>query len=411
MAISISILGSTGSIGTQVLDVVRRLGPERVRVVGLGAQRNADLLIEQAMEFEPKLVCIGDEPARTRVAEAVKAKGIRTCCGPAGFDELAVLPGADRIVVSVAGTPGLSPTLRAIGSGKDVCLASKEVLVAAGHLVMEAARRQGVAVLPIDSEHSAVFQCLQGETERGSLGPCARSSETPTKGYATLSDRVERIILTASGGAFRNRPKSELAGVTAEEALAHPTWKMGRKVTVDSATLMNKGLEIIEAKWLFGVSADQIEVVIHPQSIIHSMVRYCDGSIIAQMGLPDMRLPIQYALLYPERVDTALPRLDLLEAKALTFEPVDYGKFECLGLATEAARVGGTLAVVMNAADEVAVDAFLQGRIGFLDIAQVVRHTMERHSPRAAPSIDEIVAVDAEARQVAAEVAAASSRG
>jgi 1-deoxy-D-xylulose-5-phosphate reductoisomerase len=382
--VNISILGSTGSIGTQVLDVVKRLGPERVRVVGLGAQSNSDLLIAQALEFEPEVVCIGDESGLARVTEAVAPKGVRVCSGPAGFDELAVLPKADRIVVSVAGTPGLSPTLRAIGAGKDVCLASKEVLVAAGHLVMDAARREGVAILPIDSEHSAIFQCVQGEDP----------------------GRIERIFLTASGGAFRNRPKSELADVTAEEALAHPTWKMGRKVTVDSATLMNKGLEIIEAKWLFGVEADRIEVVIHPQSIIHSMVRFRDGSIIAQLGLPDMRLPIQYALLYPERVDTGLPRLDLLEAKALTFEPVDYDKFECLGLAMEAAKVGGTLAVVMNAADEVAVDSFLRGRIGFLDIARVVRETMNRHSPTPAPSIEEIVAVDAEARRVAAEVAA-----
>ncbi len=418
--INISILGSTGSIGTQVLDVVKRLGPEMVRVVGLAAQSNADLLIEQALEFEPEMVCIGDESARERVSEAVGPKGIKTCCGPAGLDELAVLPQADRIVISVAGTPGLSPTLRAIGAGKDVCLASKEVLVAAGHLVMDAAQRKDVAVLPIDSEHSAIFQCVQVQVGERSIGPRTRSSvdtasakEAPTRGYATVSteasERIEKIFLTASGGAFRNRPKKELANVTAEEALAHPTWKMGRKVTVDSATLMNKGLEIIEAKWLFGVDADRIEVVIHPQSIIHSMVRYCDGSIIAQLGLPDMRLPIQYALLYPERVDTALPRLDLLQAKALTFEPVDYDKFECLSLAMEAARVGGTLAVVMNAADEVAVELFLQGRIGFLDIPRVVREAMERHSPSPAPTIEEIVAVDAETRVMAAEAVTLSS--
>jgi len=383
MPINISVLGSTGSIGTQVLDVVKRLGPERVRVVGLAAQSNADLLIRQALEFEPVMVCIGDESAYDRVSGALAQKDINVTSGPAGFDQLAVLSEADRIVVSVAGTPGLSPTLHAIEAGKDVCLASKEVLVAAGHLVMEAARKKGVAILPIDSEHSAIFQCVQGEDPA----------------------RIERIILTASGGPFRDRSKSELAHVTAEEALAHPTWKMGRKVTVDSATLMNKGLEIIEAKWLFGVEPDRIDVVIHPQSIVHSLVRYCDGSTIAQLGLPDMRLPIQYALLYPERVDTGLPRLDILRAKALTFESVDLEKFECLALAMEAAKVGGTLAVVMNAADEVAVELFLHGKIGFLDIARVVRETMRLHSPKPLPSIEEIVKTDADARRTAREIA------
>lgn len=382
MPINISVLGSTGSIGTQVLDVVRRLGPDMVRVVGLGAQRNAALLIGQALEFKPQLVCIGDDSMHGTVAGAMS--GTRVVSGAEGFDELAVLPQADRIVVSVAGTPGLSPTLCAIEAGKDVALASKEVLVAAGHLVLQAARRKGLALLPIDSEHSAIFQCTNGED----------------------LDRIEKIYLTASGGAFRDRPKSELASVTADEALAHPTWKMGPKVTIDSATLMNKGLEIIEAKWLFGVSADKIEVVIHPRSIVHSMVRYCDGSIIAQLGLPDMRLPIQYALLYPERVDTKLPRLDIPEAGPIEFGPVDLEKFECLSLAMEAARVGGTLAVVMNAADEVAVDLFLKGRIGFLDIARVVRETMHKHSPRPSPTLGEIYETDAEARYAAAEVAA-----
>lgn len=369
-----------------MLDVVRRLGRGMVEVVGLGAQANADLLVEQAREFGPKMVCIGDESALEKVRTALSGTGAKVVTGRGGFDELAVLPQADRIVVSVAGTPGLSPTLRGIEAGKDIAIASKEVLVAAGHLVMDAARRRGVAMLPIDSEHSAIFQCLNGEDPA----------------------RIERIYLTASGGAFRNTPRSELAGVTAEQALAHPTWKMGKKVTVDSATLMNKGLEIIEAKWLFGVEARQIQVVIHPQSIVHSMVGYCDGSVIAQLGLPDMRLPIQYALLYPERVDTRLPRLDMLQAGSLTFEEVDLDKFECLGLAMEATRVGGTLSVVMNAADEVAVDLFLKGRIGFMDIARVVRETMARHAPRPLPSIEEIYEVDAEARRAASELAVRS---
>lgn len=381
--IGISVLGSTGSIGTQVLDVVRRLGLDKVRIAGLGAQNNTDLLIQQALEFEPDLVCIGNDSALGDVRSALSATKTRVCSCASGFDELATLPQADRIVVSVAGTPGLSPTFKAIEASKDVALASKEVLVAAGHLVMEAATRKGVSVLPIDSEHSAIFQCLNGEDRRS----------------------IEKIYLTASGGAFRDVPKEALASVTAEQALAHPTWQMGRKVTVDSATLMNKGLEIIEAKWLFGVEADRIEVVIHPTSIVHSMVRFADGSIIAQLGLADMRLPIQYALLYPERVDSGLPRLDLLEAGSLNFEPVDWDKFECLKLAMEAARVGGTLAVVMNAADEVAVDLFLNGRIGFLDIARVVGKAMEAHTPMPAPSLDEIYAVDAEARQSARQLA------
>jgi len=383
----ISLLGSTGSIGTQVRDVVRRLGPGRVQVVGLGAQSNADALIAQALEFSPSLVCIGNEAARGKLESALAGRQTRVAAGRSGFDELAVMPEADRIVVSVAGTPGLSPTLHAIEAGKDVALASKEVLVAAGHLVMEAVERKRVALLPIDSEHSAIFQCLNGEDRKA----------------------IERIYLTASGGAFRDKPKSELANVTAEQALAHPTWKMGRKVTVDSATLMNKGLEIIEARWLFGVDAESIQVVIHPRSIVHSMVQYCDGSIIAQLGLPDMRLPIQYALLYPERVDTQLPRLDLLQVGSLEFGEVDLEKFECLSLAMEAAKVGGTLAVVMNAADEVAVDLFLNGRIGFMDIARVVGGTMRRHAPQPSPSLEEIYSADSEARRMAAEIAAIRS--
>ena len=365
---------------------MRRLGPDLVQVVALGAHRNAGTLIDQAQEFVPRMVCIGEEPLRDDVASALEGTGIRVAAGRGGFDELAALPEADRIVVAVAGTPGLSPTLCAIEAGKDVALASKEVLVAAGHLVINAAKRKRAAVLPIDSEHSAIFQCLNGEDNR----------------------RIEKIYLTASGGAFRDTAREELACVTAAQALAHPTWKMGKKVTVDSATLMNKGLEIIEAKWLFGVEAEKIEVVIHAQSVVHSMVRFCDGSVIAQMGLPDMRLPIQYALLYPERFDSKLPRLDVLQSGPLTFESVDLDKFECLRLAMDAARVGGTLCVVMNAADEVAVELFLKGRIGFLDIARLVGKTMDGHVNRPSPTLDEIYAVDADARRTATELATRS---
>lgn len=348
-----------------------------MRIVGLGAQSNADDLIEQAILYGPELVCIGDESNLERVRQALSQKpAIRVVGGRRGFEELATLDAADRVVISVAGTPGLRPTLRAIEADKDVALASKEVLVAAGHLVMEEAREHGVQVLPIDSEHSAIFQCLNGE-DRGS---------------------IEKIFLTASGGPFRNLSKSELAQVTPEQALSHPTWKMGSKVTVDSATLMNKGLEIIEAKWLFGVQAEAVEVVIHPQSIVHSMVRFRDGSVIAQLGLPDMRLPIQYALLHPKRVDSGLPRLDIVKIGQLAFEPADSERFECLALAMKAAKVGGTMAVVMNAADEVAVDLFLKGRIGFADIPRVIRTAMERHASKPTPSLEEIQAVDEEAR-------------
>ncbi len=377
----ISILGSTGSIGTQVLDVARRLGKECIEIASLAAQNNADLLIEQALEFKPTRVCIGNESKFSTVKDALADSGIAVLAGPGGLDELAADTETDRIVISVAGTPGLYPTLSAIGAGNDIAIASKEVLVAAGHLVMKAAKTYGVEILPIDSEHSAIFQCLNGEDKK----------------------TIEKIYLTASGGAFRDRSKEELANVCAYEALDHPTWKMGKKVTIDSATLMNKGLEIIEAKWLFGVDTDDIEVVIHHQSIIHSLVRFMDGSVIAQLGLPDMRLPIQYALLYPRRIDTGLPRLDLMELSSLTFDKVDIDKFECLALAREAARIGGTMCVVMNAADEVAVELFLQGKIGFLDIADVIRTTMDKHNARPEPDLDEIFEVDAEARLMAYE--------
>jgi|YNPNPStandDraft_1061719.scaffolds.fasta_scaffold01917_7 1-deoxy-D-xylulose-5-phosphate reductoisomerase len=379
--ISISILGSTGSIGTQVLDVARRLGPDMVRVVGLAAMNNIRLLAEQAREFEPGWICIVNQSLVGDLQAALSGSNTKVLAGPNGLDELASLPEADRIVVSVAGTPGLSPTLQAIESGHDVAIASKEVLVAAGHLVMDAARRHQRSILPIDSEHSAIFQCLQGED----------------------SACIEKITLTASGGAFRDKNAVELSNVTPEQALAHPTWKMGRKVTVDSATLMNKGLEIIEAKWLFGVDAERIEVVIHPQSIVHSMIRFSDGSVIAQLGLPDMRLPIQYALLYPRRIDTGLPRLDIVKVGHLTFGPVDLDRFVCLRLAMEAVRVGGATCVAMNAADEVAVEAFLNGRIGFMDIPRVVEKTMYSFSSTTALSLAEIYAVDAEARKIAEE--------
>ncbi|MFQ3548126.1 MAG: 1-deoxy-D-xylulose-5-phosphate reductoisomerase [Armatimonadota bacterium] len=382
--VNISLLGSTGSIGTQVLDVVKRLDKDRVNVVGLGAQSNLKMLVEQALEFKPKYVCIGRDELRNPLEDALYGLGINVLSGVDGFDELAMIDECDKAVVSIAGTPGLSPTLTAIENKKDVALASKEVLVAAGHIVMDKARINNVNILPIDSEHSAIFQCLNGEKQ----------------------NNIEKIFLTASGGAFRDKNIEDLKKVTPDDALNHPTWKMGKKVTIDSATLMNKGLEIIEAKWLFGVSANDIEVVIHPQSIIHSMVQYKDASIIAQLGLPDMRLPIQYALLYPERINSNLPRFNVFETGRLTFEEPDYKKYPCLKLAHYACEKGGTLAVVMNAADEVAVDLFLSEKIGFTDIAIVVEKTMEKHADYiASPSIDEIVLVDTIARKSALEIA------
>lgn len=373
----ISILGSTGSIGSQVLDVADRL-TDRIEIVGLATNSNVELLAAQARRFRPQVVSIGDESLlpilRERLADM---SGMEIVAGEEGWLRTATLESADQVVVSVAGTPGLVPTLAAIDAGKEIALASKEVLVAAGEIVMPRAREKGVSIVPIDSEHSAIFQCLNGE----------KTAE------------IEKILLTASGGAFRDMAVEAMANVTAEQALAHPTWRMGKKITIDCATLINKGLEIIEAHWLFGVPADKIDVVIHPQSIIHSMVRYADGSVIAQLGLPDMRLPIQYALLYPERVDTGLPRLDLLDVGSLTFDRPDFSRFPALRLASEAAKVGGTMPAVLNAADEVAVGLFMQDRIGFLDIIRLVERAMEAHELVECPTLDDILEADRWARE------------
>jgi 1-deoxy-D-xylulose-5-phosphate reductoisomerase len=375
----IALLGSTGSIGTQVLDVVSRL-PERLKVVSLAAHRNVELLAEQVRRFRPSVVSVGFEDDLTRLRELVgDLEGIELVRGVDGLSRAATLPEADLVVVAVAGTVGLAPTLEAISAGKDIALASKEVLVAAGSLVTKLAAEKGVQLLPIDSEHSAILQCLRGE-DRG---------------------KVRRIMLTASGGAFADLPLEALEDVTVEQALAHPTWRMGRKITVDSATLMNKGLEIIEAHWLFGVEASQVEVVIHPQSIVHSMVEFDDGSIIAQLGVPDMRLPIQYALLYPERVDTGLPRLDITAAGILSFARPDRGCYPALDLAYRALEIGGTMPAVMNAANEVAVNLFLERKIGFLDIMETIRRVMDAHKPVGDPDLEDILAADAWARETA----------
>ena len=374
---NIALLGSTGSIGRQVLDVVSRL-PEKLRVASLAAHRNVELLAEQIREFRPAIASIGSGDDAERLRELLgDPNSLETVWGPEGLKRAATVTEADIVVVAVAGTVGLAPTLEAISAGKDIALASKEVLVAAGSLVTRLVEKNGVRLLPIDSEHSAIFQCLQGEDR----------------------SRVRRLVLTASGGAFADYPLESLERVTVEQALAHPTWSMGRKITIDSATLMNKGLEIVEARWLFGVDPSRIEVVIHPQSIVHSMVEFEDGSVLAQMGVPDMRLPVQYALLYPERVDTGLPRLDIAAQGTLTFARPDPARYPALALAYRAAEQGGTLPAVMNAANEAAVGLFLDRRIGFPDIVRIVRQAMDGHKQVQDPDLGQILEADSWARR------------
>ncbi|MEN6370614.1 MAG: 1-deoxy-D-xylulose-5-phosphate reductoisomerase [Armatimonadota bacterium] len=378
----ISILGSTGSIGTQVLDVAERL-PEQIEIVAIAAHSNVELLAKQARHFRPKLVSIGKVELEQDLKRLIDDPNIEVTSGDGGWNAVATLPSAGQVVVSVAGTPGLIPTLAAIDAGKEIALASKEVLVCAGEIVTRRAEEMGVKIVPIDSEHSAIFQCLNGEDKKS----------------------VEKIYLTASGGAFRDASVEDMRDVTPDQALAHPTWRMGKKVTIDSASLMNKGLEIIEARWLFGVDPQNIEVVIHPQSIIHSMVMYKDGSVIAQIGLPDMRLPIQYALLYPLRYDSGLPRVDILQVGSLDFRVPDAVKFPALRIAREAICTGGTMPAVMNAADEVAVQMFLDKKIGFLDIARLVERVMQSHSPILHPALDDILASDGWAREMTTDLA------
>ena len=371
-------MGSTGSIGRQTLDVVRAL-PEEFKVAALAGGKNIDLLAEQIREFRPEAVfspVLEDQPhVRTRLLN----NQIRF----ASLEEMASLPDVDRVVVATSGKAGLSPCLSALRHGKSVALANKEVLVMAGELVMLEADKHGAAILPVDSEHSALWQCLRGE-----------------------GNRVSRLILTASGGPFRKRSKADLAGVTAREALKHPTWAMGPKVTVDSATLMNKGMEIIEAHWLFRIAFDDIQVVVHPESIVHSMVEFVDGSVKAQLSYPDMRLPIQYALSFPERLPGHfVPQMDFAKTHNLTFEQPDWEVFPCPRLAVEAAKHGGTYPTALCAADEVAVGLFLADRIGFLDIPRIIEATLARHQNRSGPTIEDIEDADTVARAEAMEIA------
>jgi 1-deoxy-D-xylulose-5-phosphate reductoisomerase len=371
------ILGSTGSIGTQVLDIAQRM-PGRFEIVGLAANNNVELLAAQANTFGVQHVSIGIAERETELRDRLRDAGrhAEVLSGVEGMCRLATLPEADLIIVSVAGAIGIAPTHAALEAGKNIALASKEVLVAAGEATMALARSRGAAILPIDSEHSAIFQCLQGAPERS----------------------IERILLTASGGPFRKAPIEALESVTPEQALKHPTWNMGGLVTINSATLMNKALEIIEARWLFDVPVADVEVVVHPQSIIHSMVRFRDGSTLAQLGLPDMRLPIQYALVYPERLDTGLPRMGLEAYANLTFEAPDEAKFPALGLARRAVEQGGTMPAVMNAANEAAVGLFLDRRIPFLEMMRRVERAMDHHDPLPS-SLAHVLEADAWARR------------
>ena len=371
----IAILGSTGSIGTQALNVIRR-HRDRFAVEVLCAGSNADLLVQQALEFNPNAVAIADETKYQAVKEALEPKGIKVFSGASSMVDLMEMDTVDMVLASIVGFAGLRPTLRALERGKAVALANKETLVVAGSIVTAAARRHHAPLLPVDSEHSAIFQCLVGE-----------------------GSAVDKILLTASGGPFRGRSREELAAVTLEQALRHPNWSMGRKVTIDSATLMNKGLEVIEAQWLFGVDVDNIEVLVHPQSVVHSMVQFADGSIKAQLGIPTMETPIQYAFSFPERIESHLPRLDFAQYPTLTFEKPDRATFRCLDLAYSAIRRGGNMPCVMNAANEVAVQQFIEGKIGFLDIADRVEAAMQSAPFIPDPTLDDLFETDNEIRK------------
>ncbi len=391
--INIALLGSTGSIGRQTLDVVSRLG-RRLRVVGLAAGRDREALLAQARALSepPRMLALAD-------AEAAEASGddLPMLVGEAGLVELAQHPDVDIVVVATTGHAGFAPTLAALESGKEVALANKEALVMAGEIVTSLARRKGIRIRPIDSEHSAIWQCLVGEPES--------TERQATRGATGAWDAIEKLVLTASGGPFRTWDTESTYNATPQQALKHPTWNMGAKVTIDSATLMNKGLEVIEAHWLFGVPFEDIEVVVHPESIIHSMVCFTDGSAKAQLGIPDMRVPIQYALTYPQRYhNTAHPRADWADIGALHFEAVDTGRFRCLSLAFEAGRKGGTYPTVMAAADEVAVPAFLSGQLRFGDIPGIIEGVLEKHVAVAIerPDIAAIKWADDWARQTAA---------
>jgi 1-deoxy-D-xylulose-5-phosphate reductoisomerase len=377
---NIAILGSTGSIGTQALEVIRA-NPDTFVVEVLTGNGNADLLIKQAIEFNPNTVVIADESKYTYVKDALKAYDIKVFAGNESITEVVKMDSIDMVLAAIVGYAGLESTLSAIKAGKQIALANKETLVVAGDLVTTLAKENGVNLYPVDSEHSAIFQCLAGE----------------------FHNPIEKIYLTASGGPFRGKDSAFLASVKKEQALKHPNWEMGAKITIDSASLMNKGLEVIEAKWLFGLKPEQIDVIVHPQSIVHSLVQFTDGSMKAQMGLPDMKLPIQYAMAYPERIKSDFPRFNFINYPQLTFEPADTKTFRNLALAFEAMNKGGNAPCVLNAANEVAVDAFLKDKIGFLQMSDVVEKCLENIHFIIKPSYDDYVNTDIETRRFATQ--------
>lgn len=370
----ISVLGSTGSIGRQTLDIVRE-HKDKLKVTALAAGSNIELLEVQIREFKPDLVCVYDEDKARQLKLRIGDLSVRIVAGMDGLIACGTEPVADTVVTAVVGMIGIRPTIEAIKAGKNIALANKETLVTAGHIIMPLVKEKGILLLPVDSEHSAIFQSLNGEDKR----------------------RVSKIILTASGGPFRGRKLPDLYKVRPEDALAHPNWAMGNKITIDSATMVNKGLEVMEAAWLFDISIDQIQVLVHPQSIIHSMVEYIDGSIIAQMGMPDMKLPIQYALLFPdrERLESG-KKLDFIKTGQLSFEEPDMETFYGLKLGIEAGRIGGSMPTVYNAANEWAVAAFLKGKIGFMDIADIIEASMRQHKPIANPTLEQILNTEQE---------------
>ena len=383
----ISILGSTGSIGTQALDVVRKL-PDEFKICVLAANSNVKLFSAQVEEFQPELAVLADEIAFKKFKSEKNFPGVEIAGGRQAFIDAAGYGDAEIVLTSMSGFAGLEPTINAIEHGKNIALANKETLVAAGEIVMNSAKKFGVKILPVDSEHGAIFQCLQGDKDNA----------------------IEKILLTASGGPFRGKKLSELQNVTVNEVLAHPTWNMGKKITVDSASLVNKGLEVIEAHWLYGVDYEKIQVVVHPQSIIHSMVEFTDGSIIAQLAAPDMRLPIQYALTFPRRLPSPIKRLNFWEIKNLTFDEPDLKTFRGLKLAYDAGKIGGSMPCVLNAANEVAVNAFLRGQIKFLQIYDVIEEAMSRRAVIKNPTLESLTAEDSEVRKFANDLITAGGK-
>lgn len=378
---NIAILGSTGSIGTQTLDVISEY-PDRLYPSLLTANRNVDLLIEQALKFKPRRVVIAQSDCYTKLRDALAGELIEVMCGQQAIADAAAADDVDIVVTAMVGYSGLAPTISAIKAGKTIALANKETLVVAGELITRLVKQYGSRLVPVDSEHSAIFQCLVGEDP----------------------ESVDKLILTASGGPFRTRPKEELYGVTRADALNHPNWSMGAKVTIDSASMMNKGFEMIEARWLFGIPSERIEIVVHPQSIVHSMVAYSDGSVKAQLGLPDMRLPIRYALNYPERLPSACRKMSVADYANLTFEAPDREKFPLLDMAFDAIHRGGNVPCALNAANEIAVAAFLADRIGFMQMPEVVAEAVARNRFIASPTYDDYVATNAEIRKIAEEL-------